>query len=221
MGHSHPRPCFVNENQRMPESENIPPHHGARPPSAVTVPTGEPSGLSALPTLHFPLERSQALMRGVTRILCAAILTGAAYIIRPDWGLLWNTQKASFMAFAVVLLVIGIAALALGIAGARWLLTSIWLGPLEIKIGPEGIHMRLGPGGVHHHAWSDLRLELDETVDWEFLDMMPDDAFVPRLHQRSTGKDIGAMILSYARISHEAFTQCLRPYLKVVGNVPE
>src|SRR6266404_3474317 len=118
-----------------------------------------------LPAITFPIERSHALMRGIWRLLCAAIVGGAGFVIWPDWRLLWLTQKASFLALLVIVVCVAIAAIALAIASIRWLLLACWPGPLDIQMTPQTISMRLGPFGSYGFNWSQLRLELDESVD--------------------------------------------------------
>ncbi|HUN80666.1 MAG TPA: hypothetical protein VMV81_04075, partial [Phycisphaerae bacterium] len=83
-----------------------------------------------------------------------------------------------------------------------------------IEIGPAGIRMSLGPSGDRTYTWPQLRFRLDEAVDWDMLEMMPDDAFVPGIIDRATGEDLGPKIVKFTGISHEEFTRHLRPFLR-------
>lgn len=166
-----------------------------------------------LPAIRFPIERSHALMRAVWRLLSVVIVGGALFVVRPDWRLLWLTEKASFLALAVIMLCGAAAAIGLSLVAIRWLLLACWPSPLGIEITPERVSMWLGPFGTREHAWSGLRLELGEDIDWDMMDLMPDDAFVPRLRVVASGADLIDVILKFARVSHEELTRALRPYL--------
>ncbi len=157
------------------------------------------------------------MIRGIWRLLCAVIAGGAAFVMWPDWGLLWLTQKASFLALGVIVLCIAAVAMGLAIVSIRWLLLACWPGPLGIQITPETISMRVGPFGRRMFDWSQLRMELDESVDPDLVDLLPDDAFVPRVLHLATAKDLVPDIIKFAGISHEEITRRLRDYLKVHG----
>jgi hypothetical protein len=170
-----------------------------------------------LPQIHLPVDRWQALMRGMWRALAMALAAGGCFAIWPNWTLLWRTEKASFVALLTVLVFSGVIAIGLAVSAGRWLLVAAWWGPMGIEMGPRGIQLRLGPAGNHSYSWDELRFVLDEAVDWEMLDMMPDDAFVPRIIVRATGIEIGAMIVRYSGITHEESTRHIRPYLRRIA----
>jgi hypothetical protein len=165
------------------------------------------------PAIRLPVERGHALIRGLWRLLCAVLLGGFVFIAWPNWQLLWLTQKAICLAMAMILLCAAAIALALALVAFRWLLLACWNGPLGIEITPQTITMRLGPFGSRHVDWTRLRIELDADIDRDLFDLMPDDAFVPKIRNLDSGEDLAGSILKFARVSHEEFTRALRPYL--------
>ena|ERR1043166_2432853 len=170
-----------------------------------------------LPRIHLPVDRWQAMMRGMWRTLALALAVGLCLAIRPNWSLLWRTEKASFLALLTILILFGAVAISLAVSAGRWLLGAPWWKPMGIEISPQGVQLCLGPAGTHTYSWDDLRFVLDEAVDWDMLELMPDDAFVPRIIHRPTHTEIGAMIVQYSGITHEAFTRHIRPYLAAMA----
>jgi hypothetical protein len=152
-------------------------------------------------------------MRGVWRLLFAVIVGGIALVFWPNWHLLWVTEKASFVALAVLMTCGWAAAIGLAIAAIRWFVLACWPGPLGIEVSPERVWLTLGPFGKQVYEWSALRLELSSDIDPDLIELMPDDAFIPRLLVISTGKDLIDVILRFTRTAHEELTRALRPYL--------
>lgn len=170
-----------------------------------------------LPRIRLGVDRWKAMMRGTWRILGLALAAGVCLAIRPNWSLLWRTEKASFVALLTVLLIFGAMAIGFAVSAGRWLLVAAWGGPLRIEISPEGVALRLGPAGTHSYSWDELQFLMDEAVDWEMLELMPDDAFVPQIVHHPTRTEIGAKIVQYSGITHEEFTRHIRPYLKALA----
>ena len=175
------------------------------------------SRLRDLPEIVLPVDRWQAMMRGMWRLLAGGIGAGGCFLLaRLNWTLLWQTQTASFVALLTILLLLVSITLPVVIAAFRWLLVAAWSKPMEIRIGPDGIEMKLGPLGNSSFPWSELSIILDEAVDWEMLDLMPDDAFVPRVLHRKSGLDVGTRLVTFAGINYENYTRIMRPYLRIL-----
>jgi hypothetical protein len=165
------------------------------------------------PSLFFQADRSRAVVRALWRLLCAVIGGGLLLQIRPDWRLLWLTQWASCLALAHLALCLAIATLALFIATIRWLLFSIWPGPLGVEISAHGIAFQLGPLGNRSCDWS--QIDLAQDIDLEMLDDLPDDAFVPRIRHKGSNEDLARLIQVATNVSDEKLTRGIRPYLKL------
>ncbi len=152
-------------------------------------------------------------MRAVWRLLIVAIAAVILLSIRPDWRLLWLTDRASFIGLGVIWLgLISISAALLWSAG-RWLVLACWRRPIGIHVSPETIDMRLGPFGERCYAWASVRLRLPESVELDMLEQMPDDAFVPQLRHPAAEEDLSVLMLRFSRTRPEELTRLLRPFI--------
>ena len=167
-----------------------------------------------LPVIELPIERGQALVRGLWRLLCAVLVGGIVFVVRIDWKLMWLTEKASFLALGVVMVCVALAAIGLAVSSVRWLLLAAWPGKLGIEVRPDRILLRLGPFGARTYDWSHLQIELDEAFDQDMIDLMPDDAFVPAIRHVAGGEDVVRIVMRFASVSHEELTRRLRPYVR-------
>lgn len=170
--------------------------------------------MDELPSFDLPVERSAALVRGFWRLIPVSLGVGILLNFRSDWRLLWLTDKASFLAVGFLFLFVLAVTLAVLWSAGRWLVLAFWRRELGIRVTPEEISLSLGPFGEHRHAWRDVRVEIDSSIDPEMLEMMPDDAFVPRLLHRSADGDLSALMQRFSRTPSETLTRLLRPYVR-------
>lgn len=171
------------------------------------------SNSTELPTFELPVERSAALMRAVWRLLIVTIIAIVLLSIRPDWRLLWLTDRASLVGLGVIWTGMLLTTAMLAYSAGRWITLAVWRRPVGIRVSPEAIELRLGPFGERRYAWKDIRVSLPESVDAELISSMPDDAFVPQLRHPAQEEDLAILMLRFSRTRPEALTRLLRPYM--------
>lgn len=167
-----------------------------------------------LPSFDLPVERADALMRGVWRLIPFALGMGLIVNIRPDWRLLWLTDRASYLAIGFLFLSLIVITLALLWSSGRWLVLALWRRQIGIRVTPEAITMQLGPFGDHRYDWREIRVIIDESIDPDMLELMPDESFVPRLVHPAADGDLSAIIQRFSRTPPERLTKLLRPYVR-------
>jgi hypothetical protein len=165
-------------------------------------------------TFFLKADRSRALVRALWRLLCAVIVGGLALQIRPDWRLLWQTQPASCLALAVLILGLALVALPLVIAAGRWLLLAVWPGPLGIHATNHELKLDLGPLGRRSYPWSDIVVEVEQEIDTDLIEDLPDDSITLRIRPRGTKENLARPIQLAANVSDEEFTRRFRPFLR-------
>lgn len=170
--------------------------------------------MDELPSFDLPVERSAALVRGVWRLIPVSLCVGILLNVRSDWRLLWLTDKASFLAVGFLFLFLLAVTAALLWSAGKWLVLAFWRRELGIRVTPESISFALGPFGDHRYAWREVRVAIDSSMDPEMLEMMPDDAFVPRLLHRSADGDLSSLMQRFSRTPPETLTRLLRPYVR-------
>lgn len=168
-----------------------------------------------LPSFFLKVDRSKAVVRAVWRLLCAAVTAGLLLQVRPNWGLLWLTEPASWFALAMMVFCLGIVVLALVIVGVRWLLVSVWPGPLGVRVTPKTLDIDLGPLGRSAHEWADLNVEIVQEIDPDLLDQLPDDSINLRIRRRGAKEDLAHTVQVAANLDDEEMTRLFRPYLEM------
>lgn len=161
-----------------------------------------------------PVDRSRALVAALWRLGLACAPAAVLMIWDVRWRLLWTTDKATWLALATIFAALAAAALALLIPGIRWLVLSLWMGPLGIKLSNDGLQMNLGPFGRYDFDRRRLTIGIDRDIDAEMIDLMPDDAFLPVIRHPGAARDIAPIIQKFAGLESEKLTALLRPFLK-------
>ncbi|MFQ5412200.1 MAG: hypothetical protein ACE5EC_07870 [Phycisphaerae bacterium] len=166
--------------------------------------------------IELSVDRIRAAVRGLWRSACAGLLIALLWnwTAISDWGLLWQSQRASFIGLGVVYLVLAMSGLILLVPALRWLLLAAWPTRVGIEITPERITMRLGPFGGGVYDWSRIRMTLEPEVDPDVLEMLPDDAFVPRMFHPECEEDMARRIQVFSGLEAERVTALLRPLLR-------
>lgn len=171
----------------------------------------------ALPTLVFAVDRPRALMRSLWRLALAAAALAGAWYWDPHWSLLWRTQTTVFIALGTLWLLLAALGLALAWSGMRWLLLALWRGPLEIVVSPARVCICAPPFLRRELDGARLRVELDEGIDPDMLEALPDDAFLPHLRHPAMDEDLTVLVQRFSGLSSEQMTNLLRPYLSRVA----
>ena len=164
--------------------------------------------------VRIPIDRACAVVRGVWRIACAAAIFGLLVVWQFDWPLLWRTQAATCLALATLQSILAIAGLVLFFTSVRWFLLACWPASMGMEIAVQGITLNAGPFGRAVYDWERIRIGFDQEVDWEIIDQMPDDAFMPYLRHPDCNEDIALRIQRLGGLEAEQMTAMLRPFLK-------
>lgn len=114
----------------------------------------------------------------------------------------------------MLVLCLGIVVVVLVIVGIRWLLVSVWPGPLGVRVTPGMLDIDLGPLGRGSHAWGDLSVEVVQEIDPSLLDDFPDDSINLRIRRRGAKEDLAHIVQVAANLEDEEMTRLFRPYLE-------
>lgn len=168
------------------------------------------------PFTRIPVDRVQAAVKAVWRLLSAGLLTGTAVLIGFQLGdlhLFWQTQPITLIAIGVFVCALAITGVLIGIGGLRWLLLACWPGRLFIEIDAASIRAAFGPFGGRTFPWASLRCEIAEGFDAEMLSHVADDAFTPVLNDTREPCEVYGWIQSHSGADPDVLTRALRPYL--------
>ncbi|MFQ5430775.1 MAG: hypothetical protein ACE5E1_10740 [Phycisphaerae bacterium] len=168
--------------------------------------------------IRLPVDRTQALVRALWRLIVSVCLVGAALLPGLDWDLLWKTNRATALALAGLYLVLGVATVLLVVPAARWLALACWPAGLHIDISPDHIVLELGPFGRQAFDWSRIEMGVPESISEDLLDDMPDDSFLPFIRHPEIEEDLSRRIQRFVHIETERLTGLLRPYLEWAGS---
>lgn len=166
------------------------------------------------PTLCIAVDRTRALVRGLWRVACGALLVGPVLLMDLDWKLLWQTQRATFLATSLLTTLVAAAGLILLVYGTRWIMLAAWPGRIGIDISPLHISMRAGPFGTEAYSWSEIRIAYDEDVDRAVWDVLLDDETLPHVWHPGCQEDLIARIERLTALRTEELAATLKPYLK-------
>jgi|CXWL01.1.fsa_nt_gi hypothetical protein len=169
------------------------------------------------PVSNLDIDRSAAAMRAFWRLLVALVAALPVLLWQTDWKLLWLSDRASALAIGTLYLVAVVCTIACAVAALRWLMLAFWIGPLKIQVTSDRISMKLGPFGRRDCDWRDIKIDMAEGIDPELVELLPDDAFFPRLIDTRTGEDLAGTILRYGALDQESLTRALRPFLRDIG----
>jgi len=164
--------------------------------------------------LRLAVDRTRAMVRGLWRCVCGALLIGLILAIDLDWRLLWQAQKASFLAFGLLTALVAVAGLGLLTYGARWLLLAAWPSRMGVEVSPMQLTMRAGPFGTETYAWREIRVAYDEEVDHALWDVLLDDETLPRVRHPSCHEDLVVRIQRLSALQTAELAALLKPYLK-------
>lgn len=166
-----------------------------------------------LPRVSIKIDRGRAIVRGLCRLGGAVIIGGLLLVSQPDWGLLWQTQRATCVALGAVFMLLAATGAVLALSAVKWLLLSGWPGRLGIKISPDRVQLSLGPFGERTYDWARIRLRVDPDIDPAILDTLADDAFATHMRHPDCNEDLASRIQRFGGLEAEALNALLRPYL--------
>lgn len=177
--------------------------------------------MSGLPAYVLSVDRSRALVRGFYHAFAAVVFGGTVWICvnawigtsRTRWELLWDNERATFIALFSILACAGMAAAACGIVSARWFALAAWPGRLRISISPESVRLQLGPFGSDVFTWHGMSLKTIEDIDPETLALIPDDLLTLEMRHTECRQDLAAVAQRFAGVHAEDVNRMLRPYL--------
>ncbi|HKQ46940.1 MAG TPA: hypothetical protein VJZ71_02595 [Phycisphaerae bacterium] len=167
----------------------------------------------SFPTFFLKVDRSRALVRALWRLLCAVVVGGLLFQIRPDWALLWKTQPASCLALGLLTVCLAVVAFTLLVAAVRWLLLAVWPGPLGVNATAHGLELDLGPLGRRAYAWEEIVVDVEQEIEPGLIDELPDDSLAVRIRRRGTKENLARLIQLAANLSDEELTRRFRPLL--------
>lgn len=172
--------------------------------------------MSDIPIHEIRVDRSAAVVRAVWRLCAAVIAGGSARLIGAAlrWGILWQNERASFAAFALIVTILGIAAATFGWIALRWLALALWPGHLGIRLSSRSVCMRLGPFGSHDYRWADIEIQAGQPDLPDDDEPIVDDSILIRLQCRNGSNDVALAIRRFGHLDNERLNELLRPYVE-------
>ena len=159
------------------------------------------------------VDRSMALVRGLWRLGVAGGCFWLLYVWDVRWGILWNTETATFIGLGTVYLGLAAVALSLLFPGLKWLLLVCWPGRLMIEINTRHVRFNLGPYGRAELDMERMSITPDREIDPDMLDLMPDDSFLTCMKHPALDGDLAGRIQVFSGLESERLNTLLRPYL--------
>ena len=177
--------------------------------------------MSDLPEYVLSVDRSRALVRGFYRAFAAVFLGGAVRICVAAWigtspmrwELLWENERAFFVALVSILACLGLAVAVCGILSARWFALAAWPARLHVSITSESVRLQLGPFGSNAYSWHGMSLRTLEDIDPEILASIPDELLTLEMRHTECQEDLAVVIQRFAGVDAEDLNRLLRPYL--------
>ncbi len=177
--------------------------------------------MGGLPEHVLSVDRSRALVRGFYRAFSAVFLGGAMWICVAEGigispmrlELLWENERAFFVALVSILACLGLAAAVCGILSARWFALAAWPARLHVSITSESVRLQLGPFGSNAFSWHGMSLRTLEDIDPETLASIPDELLTLEMRHTECQEDLAAVIQRFAGVDAEDLNRLLRPYL--------
>ena len=166
------------------------------------------------PSIRIAIDRTRAMVRGLWRLACGALLIGPVLIMDLDWELLWQAQRATFFASALLTALLTAAGLVVLVYGIRWIMLAAWPGRVGIDVSPLHISICAGPFGRESYVWSEIRVAYDEDVDQSLWDVLLDDETLPGVRHPACEEDLIVRIQRLAALRMEELTAVLKPYFK-------
>ena len=166
------------------------------------------------PSIRIAIDRTRAMVRGLWRGVCGALLVGPVFVMDLDWRLLWQTQRATFLASALLTTLLAVAGVVLLVYGVRWIMLAAWPGRVGVEISPLHISMRAGPFGKETYAWSEIRVAYDEDMDPSLWDVLLDDETLPCVRHPICEEDLVVRIQRLAALRTADLAALLKPYFK-------
>lgn len=167
-----------------------------------------------LPSLRIAVDRTRAMVRGLWRCVCGALLIGMILAMDMDWRLLWQAQRATFLAYGLLIVLVGVVGLALLVCGARWLLLAAWPSHVGVEVSPLHLTLRAGPFGTETYAWPEIRIAYDEEVDPALWDVLLDDEALPGVRHPSCPEDLIVRIQRLSALQAAELAAMLKLYFK-------
>lgn len=164
-----------------------------------------------MPPVFIPMDRHAAWVRGLWRLLAAALVGGfVAFMVRRiDWEQYWRDQRLVGACLAFVLVIVALPALALAWSGIRWIIAAITTG-LGVELNEPKLVVRAGPFGTREFDWKRMSLKVDGDLSPEVWAELPEDsAGVALFHPTVTG-DLLDPIRTLLGRRHIEFVRALR-----------
>lgn len=177
-------------------------------------PSIQPIAPDRPPSICIAVDRTRAMVRGLWRVAFAALLFGPVLVMDLDWKLLWQTQRATFLASALLTALLAAAGLVLLVYGVRWIMLAAWPGRVGVDVSPLHISMRAGPFGQETYAWSEIRVAYDEDVDQALWNVLLDDETLPCVRHPACQEDLTVRIQRLAALDAAELAALLKPYFK-------
>lgn len=142
-------------------------------------------------SVFIPIDRPAAAVRGLWRLLAAAIPGGmAAFLVsRMDWEQYWRDQRLVGLCWAFILTIVAFMALGLAVSAIRWLIAAA-TPRLGVELNERELVVRAGPFGSNQVDLRRLQLKLDgdlSLLDWSQL---PEDIVGVSVFHPSTRGDL-------------------------------
>jgi len=166
------------------------------------------------PPMVIPIDRTQALVRGLWRLACAAVLVGPMWLVDVDGRLLWQTQRATALALVVLYALLAIGGLSLLVYAIRWMVLAAWPRPLCIAISPASVAFCAGPWGKATYPWAQIRVGLDAELDDAPLEALLNHDLLPFMRHPDCDEDLALRIQRLAGLRTEQLSTLLMPYFK-------
>ena len=180
----------------------------------VSQPAFQPIASQPPPSIRIAIDRTRAVVRGLWRVAVAVFLVGPVLVMDLDWKLLWQTQRATFLASVLLTALPAAAGLVLLVYGVRWIMLAAWPGRVGVEVSPMHISMCAGPFGKEIYSWSEIRVAYEADVDRALWDVLLDDETLPCVRHPACEEDLVVRIQRLSVLRTEELAAMLKPYFK-------
>lgn len=162
-------------------------------------------------TVFIPHDRHAAMVRGLWRLLAAAVLGGFVVFVvrRMDWEQYWRDQRLVGICWAFILTVAALPALGLAVSGIRWLVASLNAN-LGVELNDRNLVVRAGPFGNRSLDWPRVSVKLDGDLALDAWVALPEDAVGVSLFHPSASGDVFDPIRTLLGSRSPDFVRALR-----------
>jgi hypothetical protein len=181
--------------------------------------------MTSIPSsVHLPLARGQAGMRGLMWGLPALLLGAASVGIYSGLRFAPSGISSRLVDFSIAVIAspIPLTGLFCFLRAARWLALAFWPGSLGITAAPAELVFRLGPFGSRRYDAARLNVqypfEMDaEAVESTFEAYLPEEQqmeqFLPHLSHPEAPEPLHRTIFRFAKGSEAELAKTLRPMI--------